>query len=63
MLRVGSSKMLDPTPNTSPETFCKKILKIPQNHTLMGTYDSKVGTLPQCLDSLTLVGVGTWDPM
>ena len=64
LLRVGSNRMGDLTLNTSPnEYFTIKIIKIPTatiiNHTLMTSWDSKVGTWPPCWD----LGLGTWDSM
>jgi hypothetical protein len=64
LLRVGSNIMGDPTLNTSPnEYFTIKIIKIPTatiiNHTLMTSWDSKVGTWTPKL-GLGL-HVGTWD--
>ena len=59
VLWVGLSKKLNPIRTHKFEIFCT----INQDLTLIIFWGSKVGTLPPCWDSLTWVGLGTWDPM
>ena len=54
VLIVGSSKKLDPTPNTSPEsTLALNPTKMIINHILSWIHNSKAGALPPCWDLVT----------
>ena len=63
VLRVGPSKKLDLTSrNTSHKIFAynsQYMTKAHKSHTLMGSWGSKVGTLPPWWDCLTWMGLGT----
>ena len=60
LLRVALSKKLDPIHNTSPKIYHKKQSKFDIDHTSMGSWGSKVGTLPPWWNLLTWVELGTW---